>query len=67
MEMSIDFQLKNDPLISELYKKYKPWKIKSSNFIEIYRNLLWLWYSKQEIHDYFELEDSYNDFIKSFI
>lgn len=70
MENNIKFQLENDPIISELYKKYKknkPGKIKSFEFIEIYKNLLWLWYSQEKIHEYFELEEDYKDFIINFL
>lgn len=64
---SIEFQLENDPLISDLMKRYNLWEFKSSVFIEIYKNLLWLWYHQKEIHDYYDLWDDYYDFIKKFI
>ena len=67
MENNIEFQLKNDPVISELYKNYKPGKIKSGIFIDIYKNLMGLWYSQEDIHKYFELKEDYKDFIINFL
>lgn len=67
MKQTIEFQLENDPIISELHKKYKPGKVKSSEFRDIYKNLLALWYSQEEIHEYFELEDDYKDFIQNYL
>ena len=64
---SIEFQIENDPILLELYKNYKPGKIKSYTFIEIYKNLLLLGYDKDEINVYFNLDDDYNNFIEKFI
>jgi hypothetical protein len=58
--------IENDSYLKSLLVSSK-WKIKSSEFIKLYKSLLSLNITKNEIYDYFNLNKDYNDFIKNFL
>lgn len=66
MEFTIEDILKENPVVSELYNNFKPGKYKTVTFVKIYKNLNALWFSNEEINNYFDLKDDFADFVKSF-